>query len=187
MNIKNEQYRFFICDFDGVFTDNQVYLNNRGKEFVKCSRSDGYGIKLLKTANKMGLVNLEIAILSSEKNKVVNKRAKKLEITCFSGIENKYTFFEKIYFPSFGLDIETGFSKLIYLGNDLNDLRIMKKAAISFAPKDSHPLILRTASYVLEDKVGGQGFVRGVIENIVGRRNLISVLNFLEEKTNICQ
>jgi YrbI family 3-deoxy-D-manno-octulosonate 8-phosphate phosphatase len=182
MDIKNKQLRFFISDFDGVFTDNYVYLNSKGQEFVKCSRSDGYGIKILKAANKIGLVNLEIGLLSTEKNKVVNKRAQKLGISCFSGIENKYNFLEEFYFPSFGLDAKSGFSNLIYLGNDLNDLSVIKKAGISFAPKDAHELIQKSASYVLHNKAGGQGFVREVIENILGRKNLLTALNYLEKK-----
>jgi YrbI family 3-deoxy-D-manno-octulosonate 8-phosphate phosphatase len=183
MTFKSDQFRFFITDFDGVFTDNSVYINDKGNEFVKCSRSDGYGIKILKTANELGLVNFEMAILSTEKNKVVNKRAQKLEISCFSGIDNKYSFLEEFYFPSFGFDVKKGFSKLIYLGNDLNDLRVIKNAKLSFAPKDSHPIIQKSATKVLKNKTGGHGFVREVIENILGDKNLLTTIKYLEEKS----
>jgi len=178
----NSKLRFFICDFDGVFTDNNVYLNSKGQEFVRCSRYDGYGIRILKAANEMGLANLEISILSTETNKVVSRRAAKLKVECFSGIENKLAFLKEVYFPLFGLDIDKGLSQLIYLGNDLNDLAIMKKAKVSFAPKDSHPLVIKNASFVLKNKLGGNGFVREVIESILGKRNLLSVVDYLESK-----
>ena len=112
----------------------------------------------------------------------MSRRAAKLKVDCFSGIENKLIFLKEVYFPLFGLDIERGLSQLIYLGNDLNDLAIMKKARVSFAPKDSHPLVLKNASFVLQNKLGGSGFVREVIESILGKKNLLSVVDHLESK-----
>jgi YrbI family 3-deoxy-D-manno-octulosonate 8-phosphate phosphatase len=181
MEFDLNKFSFFVCDFDGVFTDNHVYLNEYGEEFVKCSRSDGYGIDILKSANEIKLSDLNIAILSLERNSVVKARAKKLNVPSFTRVKNKYVFLEKTYFPSFGIDADEGFSRLIYLGNDLNDLKVIQNAQISFAPIDSHSLVLNKATYVLDSK-GGDGFVRQVIENILGVENVLTVLDHLESE-----
>ena len=181
MNFDLNRFSFFVCDFDGVFTDNHVYLNGRGEEFVKCSRSDGYGMAILKSANEIGLSNLSIAILSLETNSVVKARAKKLKVPSFTRVKNKYVFLEKTYFPSFGIDADEGFSRLIYLGNDLNDLKVIQKAQISFAPIDSHSIVLNKATYVLDCK-GGDGFVRQVIEKVLGVEKVSIILDHLEDE-----
>ena len=179
MKFKICNYSYFIADFDGVFTDNHVYLNHLGEEFVKCSRSDGFGISMLKSANVLKITDLQIAILSLEKNKVVNARSKKMGIPCFTGIQNKYAFLEKTYFPSLNVDVGEGFTRLIYLGNDLNDLKVIERAGISFVPNDSHPLVLSKASNVLS-RNGGHGFVREAVEKIIGVKNILTVLDHLE-------
>ncbi len=70
MNINNID--LFVFDFDGVLTNNLVYTNELGEEFVVCSRSDGLGFDLLKAIKK------ESCILSTEKNHAVSARAKNL-------------------------------------------------------------------------------------------------------------
>ena len=72
-----------ILDFDGVLTDNRVYITQDGKEAVACHRGDGWGIRLLKNAG------LEIIILSTETNPVVSARAKKLGVECIQGCSDK--------------------------------------------------------------------------------------------------
>ena len=76
-------FNSIIFDFDGVFTNNSVYVGEDMKEFVVCNRSDGLGIKMLKNYAKKNNWNLELIILSTEENPVVNARAKKLNIKCF--------------------------------------------------------------------------------------------------------
>ena len=77
------KYKVIIFDFDGVFTDNLALIDSKGNEYVKINRSDGIGIGILKR------MQLKLFIVSSEKNKVVQQRAKKLGIQCFNPINNK--------------------------------------------------------------------------------------------------
>jgi 3-deoxy-D-manno-octulosonate 8-phosphate phosphatase (KDO 8-P phosphatase) len=65
-----------ILDFDGVLTDNRVYVMEDGREAVACHRGDGWGIGMLKQAG------IEVMILSTERNPVVSARAEKLGIEC---------------------------------------------------------------------------------------------------------
>ena len=72
-----------ILDFDGVLTDNRVYVFQDGREAVVCHRGDGWGIELLRAAQ------IELLILSTETNPVVSERAKKLNIDCLQGCQDK--------------------------------------------------------------------------------------------------
>ena len=79
----NREIKLIIFDFDGVMTDNTALVDSEGKEYVKVSREDGLSLNLLK---KKGF---EILVLSSEKNKVVKARCKKLNIEYFNGVGKK--------------------------------------------------------------------------------------------------
>ena len=72
--------KLLVYDFDGVMTDNKVYVDQDGKEMVQVNRADGLGISMIK---KLGIVQI---ILSTEANPVVSSWASKLDISwrqCF--------------------------------------------------------------------------------------------------------
>ena len=101
-------------------------------------------------------------ILSTETNKVVAARARKLKVEVIQGSHDKWADLQSFC-------AKKGFSpgKLAYLGNDLNDYQAMKNCAHSFCPADSHPKILEIAKMVLRTK-GGEGVVREFVEDILG-------------------
>jgi 3-deoxy-D-manno-octulosonate 8-phosphate phosphatase (KDO 8-P phosphatase) len=153
----------FIFDFDGVLTDNLVHLDQDGKEWVSCNRSDGLGFDILKKLNKPSY------IVSSEKNPVVSARAKKLKIPVLQGVEDKISairFLEKEY----GYASE----RILYVGNDLNDLKAMKICGYTACPSDSHPKIKELSDIVL-NKTGGSGVVRELLEDVL-KINFIEIL-----------
>ena len=115
---------------------------------------------------KINNINFDIFILSSETNSVVKCRANKLGLKVFDSTKNKF-FFLKNYFDKKLSKNVNPFEGLIYLGNDLNDLQVMKKAKFSFAPSDAHPIIKKAATFVLPQK-GGEGFIRNFFELILG-------------------
>ena len=145
-------------DFDGVFTDNNVFVDQFGNESVMCDRSDGLGFDLLRKFMHKHDWSPEIFILSTEVNPVVKARASKLKIKSYQNISNKLVFLKE-YLASNNLSP----SGLVYLGNDLNDLPVTKLDCYFIAPHDAHPFVLSRASCVLESD-GGHGFVRHFIE-----------------------
>ena len=160
-----ENIHTIIFDFDGVFTDNKVLVDENGKESVICDRRDGLGLDILRKFVKFNQWNLKYLILSKEKNNVVLKRASKLSITCHFGVDSKLHFIKDYLsrrFPK-SENIEQG---LIYLGNDLNDLDSMKYAGFSVCPKDAH-FIIKEYSNLIMDQYGGDGFVREFIEKLI--------------------
>lgn len=145
-----------LFDFDGVLTDNKVYVSEDGKETVRCDRSDGMAFEVF---NRL---RLPVFIVSKEKNKVVAARAGKLQIPVFHGVDNKL---EAVT----AMAKEKGFalSDILFVGNDLNDLDVMRASGQSACPSDSHPRIREIATFVLESK-GGEGVAREVAEKLLG-------------------
>jgi len=173
---KLTDFHTITFDFDGVFTDNKVYLDQHGCETVMCDRADGLGFDFLRKTIAKQQLDIETFILSKEENPVVLARAKKLQLTCYHGIQNKAHFMDAHL-------KNKDFKGLLYIGNDLNDLQIMIKAGCSIAPLDSHSKILEIASFV-SNKKGGQGFLREVIEHLLGIPNMPTsdLCEFLEFK-----
>ena len=142
-----------VFDFDGVLTDNHVYLNQEGEESVRCNRSDGLAFDALNTTN------IKLFILSTEKNLVVEQRAKKLNVTCYQGLNDKLQ-----TLISLSNDYEFKLEKTLYVGNDLNDYKAMEACGWSACPADSHKKIQEISKIKLEKK-GGDGVVRELVEN----------------------
>jgi len=154
-----------IFDFDGVFTDNKVWIDQDGRECVRCDRGDGLAFDLLRGFVAKHAWDLRYFILSKEKNRVVSARASKLQVECRQGVSEKTAFIQD-YLKSLSLKYERPSAGLLYVGNDLNDYGAMKLAGLSVAPSDAHPLIRDLADMVLPEK-GGEGFVRSFIERLL--------------------
>jgi 3-deoxy-D-manno-octulosonate 8-phosphate phosphatase KdsC-like HAD superfamily phosphatase len=72
-----------VFDFDGVFTDNRVWVSETGEESVACWRGDGIGLRRLDEAR------VAYVIVSTEPNPVVARRAEKLRARCVHGVDDK--------------------------------------------------------------------------------------------------
>jgi len=151
-----------VFDFDGVFTDNRVYLNQEGVESVCCDRRDGLGIDFLRKYQAQGKLKADMFILSTETNPIVQARAEKLKLPCKAGVMGKLSFLEEYLSKKFPTE-KDAFAGLVYLGNDLNDLPVIARAGFSVVPIDAHPVVRSRASLVLPQK-GGDAFVREFVE-----------------------
>ena len=146
------QVDLVILDFDGVLTDNRVYVFEDGSEAVVCSRADGMGIELLKRSG------IEGVILSTETNCVVSARAAKLGVECIQGCEDKAKASKKLMLDR-GIDP----IRVMYVGNDLNDFEAMKLVGIPVAPADAHPAV-KALAVVTTTSLGGQGVIREIVD-----------------------
>lgn len=147
-----------VYDFDGVMTDNRVYVNQEAVETVAANRSDGLGVAWLKAA---GIPQM---ILSTEKNPVVAARAQKLGLPVLQGIGDKAAALKQ------HCD-EQGFQlgRVLFVGNDLNDEGVMRLVGHPVCPADAYPPIREIAEIVLQTK-GGFGVLRELAELLVGPR-----------------
>ena len=154
MKISIDNIDAFVFDFDGVLTNNLVHLNQDGKEWVSCSRADGLAFDVMRQLEKPAF------ILSTENNPVVSARAKKLKIQALQGVKNKADTLLTLS-ESKGYDL----SRILYVGNDLNDLHVMKICGYSACPIDSHIKIKELSNIVLNTR-GGEGVVRELLEEV---------------------
>jgi YrbI family 3-deoxy-D-manno-octulosonate 8-phosphate phosphatase len=156
----------FIFDFDGVLTNNLVYLNSNGEEIVSCSRADGLAFDVLHKLEKPAY------IISTEKNLVVTARAKKLKISALQGVDNKTEEIKKLAERE-GFDLQN----ILYVGNDLNDYHVMQLCGYTACPSDSHKKIKSIANVVLKTR-GGNGIVRELLEEVL----CLDFINILYKK-----
>ena len=141
-----------VFDFDGVFTDNRVYLLEDGREAVVCNRGDGIGLRKL---DRLGIDSL---VISSESNPVVSLRCKKLNIRCFQGVEDKLNALNDV-----ARRREIPLFRVAFVGNDINDLDCLKAVGLPIVVQDSHADVLSYARY-RTFKAGGYGAVREVCD-----------------------
>ena len=148
-----------LFDFDGVMTDDSVFVDETGKETVRCNRGDGMGISLLKKAG------IKAAVLSTEANPVVAARCKKLKIECFYNLGHNKLESMKRYFSNNSLSPENS----IYMGNDINDLDCMHYAGCAVAPRNASEKVKKEADIIIE-KFGGEGAVRELCDLILMKK-----------------
>ena len=144
--------RLVAFDFDGVFTDNMVYVFEDGSEAVRCFRSDGIGLQKL---TRMGI---ETVIISTESNPVVSARARKLKIQCVQDCEDKRAILEDIAQQK-GISLK----EVAFVGNDINDLQCLTCVALPIVVQDAHPDVIPAALYQTKCP-GGHGAVREVCD-----------------------
>jgi 3-deoxy-D-manno-octulosonate 8-phosphate phosphatase (KDO 8-P phosphatase) len=152
MTAKLEKIELIVYDFDGVMTDNKVYVDQFGKESVQVNRGDGLGVSEIK---KIGIRQI---IISTEKNAVVSTRAKKLKIECLQGVDNKKTVLTD-YCSQSKIKIET----VAFVGNDINDKDAMEMVGYSFCPSDAHKSVKEISDHTFQAK-GGSGVIRELFE-----------------------
>ena len=144
-----------VYDFDGVMTDNRVLVFQDGTEAVFANRSDGLGVEMIST---MGLRQM---ILSTETNPVVQSRANKLNLKVIHGVKDK-----AIALRDYCFKHKIDLSRVLYVGNDLNDLGVMKIVGHTIAPADANLQIAVQAQIITQAK-GGEGVIKEIAEHIL--------------------
>jgi YrbI family 3-deoxy-D-manno-octulosonate 8-phosphate phosphatase len=152
--------QLLVLDFDGVMTDNRVLVNQDGTEAVWCHRGDGWGIERLKE------IGVEILVLSTEANSVVEARCRKLGIACIQACSDKLLALEEL-----ARKRSLGPEKVAYVGNDVNDLDCLRWAGFAIAVADAVPEVRRVATFVTS-RPGGGGAVREVCDLLRSHRKL---------------
>jgi YrbI family 3-deoxy-D-manno-octulosonate 8-phosphate phosphatase len=137
-----------VLDFDGVLTDNRVWVDQDGHEMVAANRSDSLGVNMLRQAG------VETVVISKETNPVVAARCRKMEVECIQGENDKETALKQLLAER-GVDP----GHVVYCGNDANDLPCFPLVGWAVAVADSVPEVVRKVDFVLTQP-GGHGAVR---------------------------
>jgi N-acylneuraminate cytidylyltransferase len=152
-----DQIELIVLDFDGVLTDNRVWVDQNGMERVAAHRGDGMGISRLKKAG------FEVIVLSTETNPVVAARCEKLKIPVYQGIDDKGSALKSLL-----KERKINPEDVIYVGNDINDLPCFPLVGCAVAVADAHPDIHPHADLILSTK-GGYGAVRELSDLIISQ------------------
>ena len=144
--------RLVAFDFDGVFTDNTVYVFQDGAEAVRCSRGDGLGLERLRA------LGLHLVIISTETNPVVSARARKLKMPCVQGCSDKRAVLE-----DFAREMGISLAEVAFVGNDVNDLSCLAAVGLPIVVQDAHQEVLLLGRYRTRAP-GGRGAVREICD-----------------------
>jgi 3-deoxy-D-manno-octulosonate 8-phosphate phosphatase, yrbI family len=148
--------KLVLLDVDGTLTDGGIYRGNNGEELKRFNVKDGYAIV---NAQKLGI---EFGIITGRKSELVEIRSNELKIKyLYQGISEKTVILEEIMQKT-GLEKE----EIAYMGDDLNDILIMKQSGLTGAPKDAADEVIQIVDFVSE-KNGGSGAVREFVEYIL--------------------
>jgi 3-deoxy-D-glycero-D-galacto-nononate 9-phosphatase len=166
--LKARNIKIFFTDVDGTLTNGCTLYSNRGESFKGFNHRDGTAVLLLK------LLNIETGIITGENSEIVKRRAEKLNIEhCFLGIKNKTE-----CLSLFVKDLNWSLDNICYIGDDLNDVKLMKAVGLSFAPKDSSAIVKKISTVTCKTR-GGEGAFREAAEILLGLRGY-SAKDFLE-------
>jgi YrbI family 3-deoxy-D-manno-octulosonate 8-phosphate phosphatase len=149
-----ERVRLAVFDFDGVFTDNRVWINEQGEETLAFSRSDGLGLRRLEE------VGVRPLIVSMEQNPIVGARAKKLRVDCVQGVEDKL-----VVLRERTGELGVALKDTAYVGNDINDAECLRAVGVPVVPADAWPEVKPLARWVLS-RAGGAGCVREFCDGV---------------------
>lgn len=151
--------RMLAMDVDGVLTDAGMYYSESGDELKKFNTHDGMGIKMLQAA---GIIT---AFITKEHTAIVERRGKKLAVPeVHQGVDDKLTDLTRLV-RKHGLTL----AQVAYIGDDVNDLEVLKAVGFSAAPADAMPIVIQAVHYVCARK-GGEGAVRELADLILAAR-----------------
>ena len=169
--------KLVITDIDGVWTDGGMYYDQTGNEWKKFNTSDSAGVLFLR------LLGIPVAIITGEDTEIVRRRAEKLKIEhYYPGIKDKVAVAQDLI-----NQLEIDWSDVAYIGDDLNDILLLKKVGLSASPSNA-PLYVSSNSDMVLDVAGGDGAFREFVERILQHHNLLDkALNLYFESLNFDQ
>jgi YrbI family 3-deoxy-D-manno-octulosonate 8-phosphate phosphatase len=152
-----KQVSLVAFDFDGVMTDNRVWVDEGGHEMVAAYRSDTFGI------SRLAAQGISTLVISTETNPVVEARCRKIHLECIQGVTDKAPILADILSQRNIAPEET-----VFVGNDINDLGCFELSGYAVAVADAMPEALNSADLILSHN-GGYGAVRELCELILER------------------
>ena len=146
-----------VLDFDGTLTDDRVTVDQDGREAVTVHRGDGLGVAALRRAG------LDVLILSTERNPVVQARARKLNVPALTGIDDK-----GVALAQWCADRGHALPRTAFVGNDVNDLPCFDIVGWPIAVADAHHSV-RARARIVTAAAGGHGAIREVASRVLGK------------------
>ncbi len=154
--------KLVLTDIDGVWTDGGMYYDQTGNELKKFNTSDSAGVVFLR------LLEIPLGIITGENTQIVQRRAEKLKINrLFMGVLNKLEVAEKLC-----SELNISLQEVAYIGDDLNDARLLKAVGFSAIPANA-PTYMEKYAQIRLHKSGGDGAFREFVEVLLEKENLL--------------
>ena len=151
-----KKIKLAITDVDGVLTDGGMYYSKDGEFLKKFNTRDAMGMELLLD------LGIKTIMLTRENSNIVKARAKKIKVSeLYSGVLNKKSLLKKIL-KKYNAKLD----QVAYIGDDLNDLEIMKSVGFSVTPSNGIDQIKKISNYVCKLN-GGDGVFRELADIII--------------------
>ena len=162
---KIERIRLLALDVDGVLTDGRLYFLPDGGEIKVFNSLDGHGLKMLQRSG------VTVALITGRSSTAVARRAAELGIShLHQGSEQKLPIFDGLL-EQLGLD----YSQAAFMGDDLPDLPLIRRAAVGMTVANAHPLVRQSADWQ-STLAGGQGAVREACDLIMQTQGTLCLL-----------
>ncbi|MCD4651213.1 MAG: hypothetical protein K8S56_05425 [Candidatus Cloacimonetes bacterium] len=156
-----KEIKLMIFDCDGVLSDGSIIYDNRRIESKAFSAKDGLGFRLLQT------VGIIPAVITGRESQLLAQRCADVGIEhLYQAVANKLTVAEELL-KKLGLS----WSECAYMGDDWNDMSVIRKAALTAAPADIFPDFAKEIDYICT-RPGGKGAVREFIEVVLKKQGL---------------
>lgn len=155
---KLSKVKLVVTDVDGVLTDGGLYYSSEGLVMKKFNVKDGMGTRLLKNAGILtGIITTD-----GDSNQLINKRAERLKLDfLYTGVWDK-----EIKLKEACLKYNLNLENVAFIGDDVNDLSILKEVGFSSAPSDAVTEVLDVVDLVMQKK-GGEGVFRELADLIL--------------------
>lgn len=148
--------KLILTDIDGVWTDGGMFYDQTGNEWKKFNTSDSAGVLFSR------LLKIPVGIVTGESTEIVKRRAEKLKIDHLRmGVKNKVEIVQELI-SELGID----FSDVAYIGDDINDILLLRQVGISGCPANAPDYVKKEAKIITETK-GGEGAFREFVETIL--------------------
>ena len=153
---KIKKIKLIAVDVDGVLTDGGMYYSSKGDIMKKFHVRDGMAVSILKRNT------IPTVIITKERNQIVKKWSSKMNIDkLFDGIENKENIIPKLCkFYSLSEN------NIAYIGDDVNDLEILKRVGFSITPKDGNLEVKKIVDCICKSS-GGEGVLREICDLVI--------------------
>tara|TARA_B100001765_G_scaffold31186_1_gene17439 strand:+ start:49 stop:564 length:516 start_codon:yes stop_codon:yes gene_type:complete len=156
MRKRIKKIKLIATDVDGVLTDGGMYYSSKGDILKKFHARDGMAVSILKKNT------IPTVIITKERNQIVKKWSSKMNIDkLFDGVKNKEEIVSKLC-KSYGLSE----NNIAYIGDDVNDLEILKKTGFAATPKDGNMEVKKIVDYICKNR-GGEGVLREICDLII--------------------
>ena len=153
---KAKKIRVVLTDVDGVLTDGGMYYSVKGDIMKKFFVRDGMGITLLR---KIGIPTI---LVTKEKNLIITQWAKKMKVNqVYDGVQDK-----ALILPKVCKNYDVTPEQVVYIGDDINDLELLKIVGLSVTPNDGIADAKKICDYVCKTD-GGHGVFREIADMII--------------------